>query len=214
MIDMIKTVEPKSDQINADDLIGRSLTITVTKISGNDVAEQPVNVHFDGDNGKPFRPCKSMRRVMIAAWGADASKYAGQAMTLYCDPEVQFGGMKVGGIRISHMSGLERDLVVALTATRAKRKPYTVKPLATAAKPAATAEEKKAAAKKKADEIIAAINAAETHEAVDAIFAKEKAVIGKLKDAYSELHDEIQKTAASKIASVGNKQYSEEELPI
>jgi hypothetical protein len=30
-------------------------------------------------------------------------------MTLYCDPEVQFGGMKVGGIRISHMSDIDGE---------------------------------------------------------------------------------------------------------
>lgn len=214
MIDMAKTVQPKSDQINADDLIGGERTITVTKMTGNDNADQPVNVHFDGDNGKPFRPCKSMRRVMIAAWGADASKYAGKSMTIYCDPEVQFGGMKVGGIRISHMSDIERDLVIALTATRAKRKPYTVKTLASAAKPVATADDKKAAAKKKADEIIAAIAKAESHEAVDAIFVKEKAVIAKLNDAYSDLHAAIQTAAANKITTFAKATFTEEELPI
>jgi hypothetical protein len=213
MIDMAKTVEPKSDQINADDLTGRSLTITVTKITGNDNADQPVNVHFEGDNGKPYRPCKSMRRVMIAAWGLDASKYVGQAMTLYCDPEVQFGGIKTGGIRISHMSGIERDMVIALTATRAKRKPYTVKALT--AKPVATADDKKAAAKKKADSIIADINSASTHEAVDAIFDKEKAAIARMKDAYSDIYESIQKAGAAQITALQKPAtYADEELPI
>lgn len=129
-MDMSQTIAPKSDQINADDLIGGPRTITITKVSGNEGApEQPVNVHFDGDDGKPFRPCKSMRRVMVAAWGADASTYIGRGLTLYRDPDVTFGGMKVGGIRISHMSHIDRALTMALTASKAKRKPYTVKPL-------------------------------------------------------------------------------------
>ena len=50
-------------------------------------------------------------------------------MTLYCDPAVQFGGMKVGGIRISHMSHMDKPQTMALTATRSKRAPFTVQPL-------------------------------------------------------------------------------------
>lgn len=129
-LDMAQFVAPRSDQLNADDLIAGPRTIRITRVSGSGNAEQPVNVHFEGDDGKPYRPCKSMRRVMIAAWGADAAQYAGRALTLYRDPKVQFGGMEVGGIRISHMTHIDRDLVMALTATKKSRKPYTVKPLA------------------------------------------------------------------------------------
>jgi hypothetical protein len=50
-------------------------------------------------------------------------------MTLYRDPEVSFGRDKVGGIRVSHMSGLKKTLTIALTTTRGKRSPYVVKPL-------------------------------------------------------------------------------------
>ena len=132
MTDLSMTIAPKSDQINADDLIGGPRTITITRVTGNEGSpEQPVNIFFEGDNGKPYRPCKSMRRVMVAVWGADGASYTGRSMTLYRDPSVQFGGMQVGGIRISHMSHIDRPQTMALTATRANRKPYTVKPLAT-----------------------------------------------------------------------------------
>ena len=50
-------------------------------------------------------------------------------MKLYCDPTVKFGGVKVGGIRISHMSGIDTKLCVMLTTTRSKRSEYTVEPL-------------------------------------------------------------------------------------
>lgn len=129
-MDMSAHVIPKSDQMNADDLISGPRTITIARVSGTGNSEQPVAVFFDGDGGKPYKPGKSMRRVMIAAWGADAAKYAGRRMTLYCDPGVVFGGMKVGGIRISHMSDIERDFTTALTVTKAKRAPFTVKKLA------------------------------------------------------------------------------------
>lgn len=129
MLDMSMTIAPKSDQINADDLIGGPRTITITKVTGNEGnAEQPVNVFFDGHDN-PFRPCKSMRRVMVSIWGSDASQYVGKSMTIYRDPKVKWGGMEVGGIRISHMSGLTGPKQMALTETRAKRTPYTVQPL-------------------------------------------------------------------------------------
>jgi hypothetical protein len=132
---MSRTIAPKSDQLNADDLIGGPRTITVTRVTGNEGnAEQPVNVFFEGDDGKPFRPCKSMRRVMVKIWGADASKYAGRSMTIFRDPKVKWGGMEVGGIRISHMTGIEKPETMALTETRSARKPYTVQPLKVAEK--------------------------------------------------------------------------------
>ena len=50
-------------------------------------------------------------------------------MTLYRDPTIRFGGEEVGGIRISHMSGITRTLRVSLMETKGKRKPYQVEPL-------------------------------------------------------------------------------------
>ena len=129
-VNMNSTIKPKSDQLNADDLIGGPRTITVTRVSANEGGpEQPVNVFFEGDDGKPFRPSKSMRRVMVSIWGPDAASYVGRSMTIWRDPTVKWGGMAVGGIRISHMSDMEREVTLALTETRASRKPYVVKPL-------------------------------------------------------------------------------------
>lgn len=129
MTDLHATIAPKSDQLNADDLIGRSITITVSKVALCGEADQPVAVHYEGDNGKPWKPCKSMRRVMVHVWGGDGAKYAGRRMRLFRDDGVQWGGVAVGGIRISHMSDIDRDVTMALTATRSNRKPFTVKPL-------------------------------------------------------------------------------------
>lgn len=136
MTDMRPTIAPKSDQLNSDDLIAGARTVRITGVKANpDSAEQPISVFFDGDDGKPYKPCKSMRRVMVAVWGPDGSQYPGRSMTLYRDPSVQFGGLQVGGIRISHMSNMEGPMTMALTATRAKRAPYTVKPLDVAKEP-------------------------------------------------------------------------------
>lgn len=134
-VDMSATIAPKSDQLNADDLISGPRTVTVTGISRGE-ADQPVNIATaEFGDGRPFKPCKSMRRVMVQLWGPDASAYVGRRMTLYREPEVKFGGQTVGGIRISHMSDLDKKVTLALTATRGKRSPFVVEPLRDDPKP-------------------------------------------------------------------------------
>lgn len=130
MNDLRKTIVPKSDQMNADDLIAGPITITITKVSVSLESEQPASLFFEGDGGKPFKPCKSMRRVLVIAWGPDANTFVGRSLTLYREPGVRFGGMAVGGIRISHMSHIDKPITMALMETKAKRAPFTVKPLA------------------------------------------------------------------------------------
>jgi hypothetical protein len=129
MTDLAKTIIPKSDQLNADDLLTGPITITITGVRGCDEADQPVAINFEGDGGKPYKPCKSMRRVLVHCWGADGKTYAGRRATLYRDEGVQFGGIKVGGIRISHLSHIDREIEMALTVTKARRAPYRIKPL-------------------------------------------------------------------------------------
>lgn len=140
--DMGATIAPKSDQLNADDLIAGPRTITVRKVTAQpDVQLQPVSVFFDGDNNKPYKPCLSMRRVMVRVWGRDSREYVGKSMTLYCDVDVVFGGMKVGGIRISHMTGIDSPVKMALTEKRGSKAIYEVKPLAVQQTQAPTAEQ-------------------------------------------------------------------------
>jgi hypothetical protein len=136
-MDLTPTLAAKSNQLTTDDLIAGPLTIQITRVSAGS-PEQPVAVHFDGDDGRPWHPCKSMRRVLVAAWGVDASQYVGRWVTLFRDPEVVYGGIKVGGVRISHLSDLGGPLSIALTVTRQKRAPYKVQPLTTPAPAPAT----------------------------------------------------------------------------
>lgn len=129
MIDIRPTLQAKSDQLNADDLIGSPMTITITDVRLLEAADQPVAIEWEGGEGRPFKPCKSMRRVMAKVWGEDGKAFIGQRMTLYRDDKVRFGSDAVGGIRISHMSGIDRETTMALMVTRGKRAPFTVKPL-------------------------------------------------------------------------------------
>jgi hypothetical protein len=126
MSDLSKTILPKSNQMNADDLIvgSKLITITAVKISEE---EQPVSVFYEGDEGKPWKPCKSMLRVLIHVWGAESTAYIGRHVRLVLDPSVIWAGKAVGGIRIAEMSHLEQDRMFMLTEKKGSRKPYTVK---------------------------------------------------------------------------------------
>jgi hypothetical protein len=126
-LDMTESLAPKSDQLDAVDLVGGPRTFTIEKVSRHN-AEQPFNFHL-ADFPRVWRPGKSMRRVIAAAWGADASKYAGQRVTLYCDNSVEFGGAAVGGSRISHMSGIGKPLKVPLLIKKGRSSIFTVQPL-------------------------------------------------------------------------------------
>ena len=127
-MDVSETTAPRSDQQNYDDYIGGPKTVTVSEVKKGS-AEQPVEIHLTEFPGRPFKPSKSMRRVLVSAWGSDSTAYVGRRMTLYGDPDVRFGGQAVGGIRISHLSDIPKTLTVALTVTRGKRAPFTVEPL-------------------------------------------------------------------------------------
>tara|TARA_R100000365_G_scaffold3686_1_gene13544 strand:+ start:34881 stop:35699 length:819 start_codon:yes stop_codon:yes gene_type:complete len=198
---MSQTIAPKSDQLNADDLIGGPRTITITRVTGNEGnAEQPVNIFFEGDNGKPFRPCKSMRRVMVKIWGKDASKYAGQSMTLFRDPKVQWGGMEVGGIRISHMTGLEKKEVMALTASNRARKPYTVSPLTDV--PAAQQQSNGPDLGEWARKFIASIGKVNDVATLDAGVAKVRANIDALQQQIPDAHAAVMKAIDDKRATL------------
>lgn len=127
-MNLSESIVPKSDQLNAEDLLAGPRTVTIEKVTAG-TSEQPVNVHLVETPGRPYRPSKTMRRVMVACWGSDAALYVGRRMTLYRDPSVKFGGMAVGGIKISHLSHIDKRTTLALTETRGKRAPHVVEPL-------------------------------------------------------------------------------------
>jgi hypothetical protein len=135
IMDISETTAPRSDQQNYDDYAGGiTKTVTVTEVKAGSV-EQPVEIHLGEYPGRPYKPSKSMRRVLVACWGPDSSSYIGRRLTLIGDPTVKFGGSTTGGIKISHLSNLDKPVTVSLTVTRGKRAPHTVQPLPDAPAP-------------------------------------------------------------------------------
>jgi hypothetical protein len=135
------TIIPRSDQLNAEQLLDGPMVITITKATKVENPDQPIILNYEDDLGRPFKPCKTMRKLIHNVWidcGDDIRPYVGRAMKLYCDKEVKFGKEKVGGVRVSHMSHLPNNAAkveVSLTVARGIKKTFVVERLETAAKP-------------------------------------------------------------------------------
>lgn len=129
MIDVSKTIIPKSDQLNAEDFISGSQTYTVQDVRVSDTPEQPVSVIFAG-GFRPWKPCKTMRRILVMAWGADAERWIGKSIRLYRDPSVLWAGKPEGGIRIEALSHIPRPIEERLSFAKGKRAPIRVDVLA------------------------------------------------------------------------------------
>lgn len=131
--DISTTLAAKADQLVADDLtprgpIGGPVTVRILSVHVSDGADQPMTIKLEGR--LPFRPCKTMRRLLAEAWGRDATKWKGREMTLYTDPEISFGDQKkIGGIRISHLSDIPGALTVNLTEKKGRKSPWKVLPI-------------------------------------------------------------------------------------
>ena len=135
--DISDTLAPKSDQLDAVDLVGAPPRIfTIVKVGKGSSDEQPVQVTL-AEFPRVWRPGKSMRRVLASCWGTDASAWAGRRVELFCDEEVTFGSEKVGGIRISRLSDISGPKSVPIIIKKGRSGGYKVGAL-----PELTAEEK------------------------------------------------------------------------
>lgn len=198
MNDMSLVIVPKSDQLNSDTLIAGPMTIRITSIEIRPGTEQPVSIHYEGEAGQPWKPCKSMSRVLVAAWGADAKEYVGRSLTLYRDPSVKWGGLEVGGIRISHMTHLEAPMTMALTATKGSRKPYTVRPLLAEVKKIADPD----AAQKWVDDHLGFVAGAMTLERLAEVQELGKKAMAKLIASNPDLHKRVVDAYAARLDAI------------
>ncbi len=185
---MSPTIVAKSDQVNADDLIGGPMTIKI-----NDVkilpSDQPVNIYFDGSE-KAYRPCKSMCRVLVSLWGSDSKQYIGKRITLYRDPSVTWAGVQIGGIRISHASHIDGPQTIMISEKRGKRSPIKILPL-----PAEQPNEK---AVKWAQDFIAKINACRDAKTLAGLIMDYQRPLSKLAETEPELSKMVTDAANEK----------------
>jgi hypothetical protein len=136
--DVLGFCAPKSDQLNAEDLLAGPMDVTITKVYPGP-KNQGAEVEIALKECKPWRPCKTMLRLLAIVWGKDPRPWIGRRLRLWRDPSVLYSGRPEGGIRVSHMSHIDRVHAPVLTESRGKRRPYEVHPMPAAAAPAAPA---------------------------------------------------------------------------
>lgn len=119
-LDVSAFIKAKSDQLNADDLVGGDITVQIREVRKTG-GEQPISIVIDGGH-MPFRPSKTALRVLCAAWGTDGSKWAGRWMRLYRDSSVKWAGAAVGGIRIRALSHIAEPMTLSLAEAKGKKK--------------------------------------------------------------------------------------------
>ena len=101
---ILGTLAPKSDQLNADDLSASPITVRVVGVKQYDNDKQPCGVELEGYDGRPWKPCKGMRRALVQFWGPSVKQWIGRRITLFRNPKVRYSGKEAGGIQFSGMS--------------------------------------------------------------------------------------------------------------
>ncbi len=205
MNDMTRVIAPKSDQLNSDDLIAGPRTITIRDVDIRPGTEQPVSIFFENDSNKPWKPCKSMSRVLVSVWGPDAKAYIGRSVEIYRDPEVTWGGMKVGGIRVSRVSHIDKAIAIALTAKKGQKAIATIKPLvAQQRQPDRDVEDDdgRSIATKKVEQYEANVARAPSTDKLAEYQGNKAAWIASLKDAFPDLHKRCVDAGTKRIAEL------------
>lgn len=124
-----KAIIAKSDQLNSSDLIGGPQTVTIAEVrEGN--SDQPVQIHLVEWPGRPFKPSKTVLRILDYAWGEETDDWPpGARMTVFRDPTAKWAGEEVGGIRVSHLSHISEPFKLALRESQKKSVLYKIDPL-------------------------------------------------------------------------------------
>lgn len=125
-----QALAPKSDQLNADDLIVGNIVIVITKVTINLGSEQKIIINYQGDNGKPWKPSKGMGRVLTELLGGDPDKWVGETVELFRNKEIRFGKEKCGGIQIAGMSAVKNVNTLLITTSKGKKSSITIQPIA------------------------------------------------------------------------------------
>lgn len=141
-MNLSEAIVAKSDQLNADDLIGGPRTFTVKEVRRGD-NDQPVAIVLGEFPAKrPFKPSKTVLRILTYAWGEETDNWPeNPRLTLYRDAKVKWAGQEIGGIRVSHMSHITEPIKIALAESKGKKSLWRVDPLPEDAPTAAPLDE-------------------------------------------------------------------------
>ncbi|WP_156455593.1 hypothetical protein [Sphingomonas sp. CCH5-D11] len=195
---MSAVIVAKSDQINADDLIAGPRVVTIKGVKIKPGTEQPVEMALEGTD-KLFRPCKTVSRVIVGLWGADASQYVGKSLRLFRDPNVTWAGVKVGGIRIDQASDIDGEKVLVVKESQKASKLHKIKPLKTEQPPQ---QQGRQSAEQWANDHIAFVVGAADLDRLAHIQAGGKKAMEKLAGANPQLHQRVLDAYAKRYAEL------------
>lgn len=129
-LDLSGTIKAKSDQLNADDLVAGPIMIQVEGVRLTNDPQQPVHIYYYGCENKPFKPCLTVRRILIALWGVDGNQWSDKWMNLYIDKSVSFGKQKnIGGIRVDAVSHISSAATISLSVRRGIKQQFVIQPI-------------------------------------------------------------------------------------
>ena len=145
-IELLETAQARSDQFNADDLINTHVDVTIKAVQRGPTKEQALQIALE-ETEKFYRPSKTFRRALIGCFGDEPANWIGKRLRLIRNPDTMFGGLKVGGIEVSHAS-IEAPVVFMLSTKRGKKSAVSIDVIPAPQKPTPMPAKVKEAAKK------------------------------------------------------------------
>lgn len=121
-------IKKNTDQLNYEDFLGGvTRVVTIAKVEkGRKEAQYDISIEEDD---RYWRPPATILKLLKLAYGEEGADWVGKKAMLYGDPDVKMKGVKVGGIRVSHLSHIDGPLTASLTVTRGQTAVFTVDPL-------------------------------------------------------------------------------------
>lgn len=196
----------KSDQLNADDLIVGHKTIKITDVEIDPNAEQRFIVHYEGEDGRPWKPALTVARQLARLLGDSESKWIGHHVELYRDESVKWAGEEVGGIRINAIDTVTKVTQFNQRMGRSGYKKVIIHPLVIP-KP----EKNQKVTPKEYVEAQKKNIAKMSKEDVDSYISSNKAAIEKLYENNPDLHQDILQALSDRRLSLGEDNLKEVE---
>lgn len=129
MPDVSAAIAPKSQQLDNIELRGKGPQIfTITAVDVRETLDQPLIVHL-AEFPRPWKPGKTMGRVLAQCWGLDSDNWIGKQVELFADESIKFGNDTPGGTRISRVSDIDGPKSAAILLGQGKPGLYKVDPL-------------------------------------------------------------------------------------
>lgn len=130
MPDVSEVLAPNSQQLDNIELRGKGPQVfTVARVDVRTPGtDQPLIVHLV-EFPRPWKPGKTMGRVLAHCWGRESDNWPGKQVELYADESIKFGNETPGGTRISRVSHIDKPQQVPVLLSQGRPGFYKVEPL-------------------------------------------------------------------------------------